>query len=218
MFGKSIHELFSPETQREFPYHTVNKGHCPSCQNLIPINEQFPPGRTSRSFCQRCYSDLITNKFRGPCLICRNPLPAYKIERQVETPREISEYLHDGECIDYFTLIHCKVVGEDMSFLRDDSPVYNQLPYHKLPSLSFQDTDINRLAADNYKNVEQVKNLIANAIPYSRIRPNNSVKLPSRNKIIDPNFEALQFHSDTDVEGDEQITVITLPKSAFQYN
>jgi hypothetical protein len=218
MFGKSLNELFSPEIQREFPYHTVSKGYCPSCQNLIPINEQFPPGRTSRSLCQRCYYDLITNKLGGMCLICRKPLPAYKLQGQANTPREISEYIHDGECIDYFTLIHCKVVGEDMSFVSDESPAYNQLPYHKLPDLSFQDTHIKGHAADNYENIEKAENLLNSSIFHSKIRPNNLVTLSLRNKIIDTNFEGFQSHSDTGVEGDEKITVITLPKSAFNYN
>jgi hypothetical protein len=87
-----------------------------------------------------------------------------------------------------------------------------------LPSLSLQKDDINGLASHNLKSIEHIKNLMTNAVSSSRFHLNNSDKLPKRNKIIDPSFGRFRLHSSDDVDDGEKITVITLPRSAFNYN
>jgi hypothetical protein len=49
-------------------------------------------------------------------------LSNFKIQAQSENLREIGHNIHNGQCTDYFTLVHCKVVGGvDMSFLAEEN-------------------------------------------------------------------------------------------------
>jgi len=108
----SAEELFPPYVQNRYPFYWVKEKHCLACGTWLPYNERRPQGRTTRCMCSRCYETLIVIYLNEFCFICGGPLPAYKVHAQTKNPREISENIHDGPCLDYHTLIHCKVVGD----------------------------------------------------------------------------------------------------------
>jgi hypothetical protein len=118
MSGNSVIPInFRPRYQ----YQNVQEEHCPECGIKLPLEFRRPSGRTTRSLCEWCYTSLIANTINYYCFICRQRLPEYKVHAQMKKQREISHHIDDGYCLDYFTLVHCKVVGSvDMTFLGDE--------------------------------------------------------------------------------------------------
>ncbi|MCB2141208.1 hypothetical protein KQH27_00705, partial [bacterium] len=118
MSGKSLNDLFPMNFLPRFQYQFVQEGHCPECGMILPFDYLRPIVRTTRSLCDGCYTDLIANTINYNCFICGRSLPKHKVRAQKKNRREISYHIDDGYCLDYFTLVHCKVVGGvDMSFL-----------------------------------------------------------------------------------------------------
>jgi hypothetical protein len=86
------------------------------------------------------------NNRRSNCSICGSQLSAEKIQGQQYSPREIENHFCES-CIPYWSILHSKVVGEDMSFLAEeqghvvDRPVLGQgqaqIPYQPVrPALT----------------------------------------------------------------------------------
>lgn len=126
MSGRSVNDLFSAHVMARFPYSSVMEGYCPVswCGRPLSLGERRPYGRTTRSLCRDCYGSLILSRVNSNCFICDRPLPDMKIRAQRTNSREIAHNIHDRECIDYFTLIHCKVVaGVAMGFHKDDAHI-----------------------------------------------------------------------------------------------
>jgi hypothetical protein len=86
-------------------------------------------------------------------------LPELKVQSQNINPREISHHIDDGYCLDYFTLVHCKVVGGvDMNFLGDEQPT-QVLVENKMYQLA-PDSDVDKLSVHISRKVENLKRLI----------------------------------------------------------
>jgi hypothetical protein len=56
--------------------------------------------------CLEHYESLIANRTNYVCFICGRPLQNIKIEAQYQNQREISNHIHEGECMQKWTIIH----------------------------------------------------------------------------------------------------------------
>lgn len=197
-----INDPFKSKIQTRFPYHGVREGHCPSCHNLIPLEKRFPSGHTSRSLCQVCYLNLIGSRPNTDCFICLEPLPAYKLQAQMAAEREIKEYIHDGDCLDYFTIVHCKVVGENQDYIENSSYSTPQLPFHN--------RQVQILPIELQKSVDELKKTINASLSILNTSPGN-VPVQHQNNIP---TESINDTSESFGADDGEITVINLPKNA----
>lgn len=115
--GRSVAEMF-PKQSRVIPYERVRAGHCMTSGVPLSHEEMHPPRRCSRSLSEEQYGYIVNNR-RNYCSMCHTPLSADKIQGQKYQPREIKNHFC-AECIPYWSILHSKVVGEDMSFLADE--------------------------------------------------------------------------------------------------
>ena len=111
MNGNTVQVYFPAYITNRLSLDGIQHGHCFNCGRQLSPNELIPPGRTSRSLCPACYEILIASIPMHTCIICGNSLPQDKINSQKVLNREIANYMHEGFCRDYFTLIHSKVNG-----------------------------------------------------------------------------------------------------------
>jgi hypothetical protein len=95
-----------------FPY-AFRKGRCPRCGKPLQFWEQRPQGRATRCMCTQDY-DWIVPKSVGSdkCIVCGGNLPDHKVRAQYRNPREISEHIHDGECMHLWSIVHNFSIGE----------------------------------------------------------------------------------------------------------
>ena len=161
MAGKSIDYSFPEYVQIRFQYWRVREGHCPGCGVSIHIKERRPYGRATRSLCNQCYNDLILYKLNYNCFVCGGLLSHYKTQDQMANPREIKNNIDDGDCLDYFTVVHCKVVGGvDMSFLKDESYNINmqQISWENQNNPTDMSTNIEQLPAEALNKIDYIRN------------------------------------------------------------
>ena len=120
--GKSVQELFSNlYVKPRFQYHNVFPRHCMICKRSLSDYDMWPPGLCPRSMCEDCYQNKIVGIINERCIISGSVLPKYKTDLQFSNPREVENNIADGLARDYYTLLACKVVGIDTSFVRDDT-------------------------------------------------------------------------------------------------
>lgn len=117
LYGMSVAEMF-PHQSQVIPYEEVKAGHCMTSGVPLSQEEMHPPGRCSRSLSDEQYGYIVNNR-RSNCSMCGGQLSAQKIQGQQYQPREIENHFCDA-CIPYWSILHSKVVGEDMSFLADE--------------------------------------------------------------------------------------------------
>lgn len=146
--------------------------------------------------CEPCYRGLIADRRNSHCFICSGPLPNYKLDAQMRNSREIREHIHDGQCLDYHTLIHCKVIGEDMSFLKE---AMNTQLIEYSPQASSQMSDLQALQENLRQQIELVKSLVFEKAPIDMNQGNERVQL-KKGRSISSNE-------------DQKVTVIPYPKS-----
>jgi hypothetical protein len=138
-------------------------------------------------------------------------LPEFKIRAQMANLRKIRNHIDDGYCLDYFTLMHCKVVGGvDMTFLLDEQPasLYVQnANYQGVP-----DTDIDKLATQSSQNIENLKRMIHHDQVNRQFLPSKET-VSKRNLLETRRYQdALEFRS-SDIDGEYAlVSVIKLPK------
>lgn len=124
--GRSSNNIFHPIITQNHPYQRIQVGHCINTMCGRPMNglEMYPPDRqTARSMCPTCYAawaGWLANDYYPKCWICGGELEAQKVAAFRANPNEVSNRLHDGQCLDYFSLLSCKALGQDMSFLADE--------------------------------------------------------------------------------------------------
>ena len=122
----SVGELFPEYVMARFHYEHVRPGHCLVCGRPLASHEVWPRGRCPRSMCDTCYQREILGKINYRCIISGDPLPQDKIYAQQINPREVGNNLADGYARDYYTLLASKVVGINMTFLRDEIFAYQK--------------------------------------------------------------------------------------------
>ena len=116
--GKYLIQIFPQSFLDRHPYHNVGHGCCIQCGREMYPNERNPPGKTPRAICHDCYSTW-TSQVTEMCPICGEDLSDDKVKAQSINPKDISHRICDGSCTDYFTIISCKALFEDLYFLRD---------------------------------------------------------------------------------------------------
>jgi hypothetical protein len=118
---KSVQELF-PDlyVKPKFQYQNVFPRHCMICKRSVEDEDMWPPGRCPRSMCEDCYQRKIVGVINERCIISGDLLPKYKTDAQFLNPRDVENNIADGPARDYYTLLACKVVGLDMSFVKND--------------------------------------------------------------------------------------------------
>lgn len=127
--GRSLYELYPNHFMQNWPYDRVQPYHCIGCGRRMSHEELWPANRaTPRAMCPECYSQW-TSAFTERCPVCGDYLEKWRIDNQKCSPNEVTFRLHDGRCLDYFSLLSGKALGQDMSFLRDEYYVHpQQLP------------------------------------------------------------------------------------------
>jgi len=137
--GQSIKELFSRiQINPIFKYNNVYPGHCLICKKSLSRQQMWPNGRCPRSMCESCYNNIIIGTTNQRCIVSGVHLPDHKIKLQRINPREVENNVADGYARDYYSLVACKALGINLSFLNDES--YN-FPDGYIPDLYVNDKD-----------------------------------------------------------------------------
>jgi len=111
-FSSRPDSVIARAVTERFPY-AFRPNCCPFCGRALQPWEQRPQGRATRSLCTHDYNVLVPNNVGSyECLVCGSSLPDHKVRAQHGNPREISEHIHDGECMHLWTLIHNVSIGE----------------------------------------------------------------------------------------------------------
>ena len=213
MSGRFVNDLFPMHVSNRYPYQVVQEGQCLECSRTLWDKDRRPSGRATRSLCDWCYTNLIANTINHNCFICGQLLPDFKVRDQKINRREISHHIDDGYCLDYFTLVHCKVVGGvNMTFLGNEQPeqrIFQNEHYQVAPH-----TDINERSAQVSRQVENLKKMIHQDLVRQQILSDRKIlDVPNRYLLDAPGQKnALEFRSN-DIEIDhDSVSVIRLPK------
>lgn len=116
--GKHLHQIFGKNLTNIFSYENVSVGRCLHCFRYMSHEEMNPLGSHSQASCPECFTKW-KNQVLEICFMCQQPLPEPNIISQGHLPNVIQYKFCDDECRDYFSIISCIILGEDMSFLRD---------------------------------------------------------------------------------------------------
>jgi len=206
MAGRPYYAFFAIGIEARFRYHSVVVGHCLICGTVLSVVQPRPPGRATRSMCETCYENEIVSRLNTTCFICGRRLPDIKITAQEINNRELTHNIHDGQCLEYYTIIHCKIGGEDMSFLD-----YTDLTF---PSMAELNKNADRLR-------KACKFTIARLQALSRLlkTPNHVLALPSKTEEM-PQSGAVKkvfpwVHKlNKDSKRRDKITIIRKPNGA----
>ncbi|VBB45035.1 hypothetical protein TRIP_B350167 [uncultured Desulfatiglans sp.] len=119
---KKLDKMFPAQFMEHIPYGTAQPGRCLICGKQMSHSEMHPSGRaTPRATCESCYAQWAADlSVTETCRVCGEYLEDSRMNQFRRNPREISNRLHDGRCMDYFAILSCKVLDEDMSWLVDD--------------------------------------------------------------------------------------------------
>jgi hypothetical protein len=110
-FSAFPEKVFNPILLERFPF-AFQQGRCPVCGAFLESHERRPQGRATRSMCSYDYENLIVNGINSSCLLCVGLLAESKVRDQYRQPREVTHHLHEGECMNLWTLIHNVSVSE----------------------------------------------------------------------------------------------------------
>jgi hypothetical protein len=112
--GRALHQLYPAQFIQNWPYHQVRPGCCinPVCRRQMFHEEMFPSDeKTPRAMCPECYAEwtyTVTEK----CPVCGDYLENWRVSNQIHQPHEVIFRLHDGICLDYFSLLSGKALGQ----------------------------------------------------------------------------------------------------------
>ena len=125
--GKLLSELFPKGFFNRFSYNDVEVKHCLHCKRSMTHNEREPPDKlTPRAMHVQCFAEF-TNGITEVCPICEGYLSNDKVNAQSNSPYDIHHRICEGRCMDYFSIVSCKALGDDMSFLADEQGLQNFL-------------------------------------------------------------------------------------------
>ena len=127
--GKYLSQLFPQEILDMMPYRFIRYRQCLSCGKTVEQYDMEPPDMVNpRAMHTKCFNRLAV-RVSKKCIICKNILSEDKINGQSNSPYDSYYRICDGHCIDYFSIISCKIFGDDMTFLADElelQPLYRQ--------------------------------------------------------------------------------------------
>jgi hypothetical protein len=118
--GKSLSQLFPQYFMANMPYQNIKVGCCIMDGRPMSHHEMEPPKKSPRAICSDCYSKW-TSQVTEICPICGEALPIKRVEVQADDPYEVALRIHDGKCLEYFSLLSCKALGDDMSFIAEET-------------------------------------------------------------------------------------------------
>ena len=109
---------------------------CPRCGKRLQPWEQRPQSGATRCMCTSDYEMLVPNNVGSDeCIVCGGSLPDQKVWAQSSNPREISNHIHDGECMLLWGLIHnISLGGEPDVTAVFNAYLKNSQSYAQLPS------------------------------------------------------------------------------------
>jgi len=111
-FSSRPDSVIAKTVTERFPY-AFRKDSCPRCGRALQLREQRPQGKATRCMCTYDYEMSVPNNVGNyKCNVCGGGLPDHKVRAQYSNPREISNHIHDGECMHLWTLIHNVSIGE----------------------------------------------------------------------------------------------------------
>ena len=111
-FSSHPDSMIARSVTQRFP-NAFRPNCCPCCGKRLQPWEQRPQGRATRCMCIHEYNALVPNNVGScECLVCGGGLPDHKVRAQNSNQREISNHIHDGECMHLWTLIHNVSIGE----------------------------------------------------------------------------------------------------------
>ena len=123
--GRALRQLFSAQFMQNWPYHRVRPGCCinPVCGRQMSHEEMFPADKkTPRAMCPDCYAEW-TRTVTEHCPVCGDYLENWRVDNQIHQAHEVTFRLHDGRCLDYFSLLSGKALGQ-CSGIIDESYAY----------------------------------------------------------------------------------------------
>jgi len=140
-------------------------------ERKLSSSYMYPSGCCTRSLDESVYQGIINNK-RSTCALCGDPLSGYQKNMQHREHREIKHHFCP-ECLEYFALCHSKIVGEDMSFLVDES--YGRSRHTMLPDPA----PSARMVEYNNPNVIDAEfEEVTQRRPFALPPPEDSLKVP----------------------------------------
>ena len=141
--GKYLYQIIGADLEDKTPYYNkVEAGRCMFCSKPLSEHDMFPPGRMSRSLCEKCYQKFVVKKINKKCIISGQKLPQYKIDEQRRQPRELEYNIADGAAFDKWCILHEKVTLGDMSWLADEGAEYRlPEPEYHLPEPEIIDAE-----------------------------------------------------------------------------
>lgn len=110
------------------PIQIPEPGHCPICGVAVPYEYSHPTSACSRPLCESCYQHAIGRSDKSKCIICGELLPQIQYEAQFRNPREITNGIHQGRCLDYYVIMAARALSEPcvahLFAQQVNSPVY----------------------------------------------------------------------------------------------
>jgi len=126
IMGRHLYEVFPGEFKQNLPFDRVRVGCCIWCGNNMPHSEMFPRDRqTPRALCSSCWNQL-TAGITTDCWVCEYRLEDSRIQAQMRNPHDLHHRVHDGECIDYFSLVSAKALGQNTGIIETIIPQNQQ--------------------------------------------------------------------------------------------
>ena len=133
-FSSHPDSMIARSVTQRFP-NAFRPNCCPRCGKRLQPWEQRPQGRATRCMCIHEYNALVPNNVGScECLVCGGGLPDHKVRAQNRDQREISNHIHDGECMHLWTLIHNVSIGEPDVTAMFDAYLESPQSYAQLPS------------------------------------------------------------------------------------
>ena len=123
--GRSLRQLYPTQFMQNWPYHQVMPSCCinPACGRQMSYEEMFPADKnTPRALCPECYAEW-TSAVTEQCPVCGDYLENWRIVNQTHQPHEVTFRLHDGRCLDYFSLLSGKALGQRVGII-DEACAY----------------------------------------------------------------------------------------------
>lgn len=123
--GRALQQLYPAQFMQNWPYHQVRPGCCinPVCGRQMFHEEMFPADKnTPRAMCPECYSEW-TSAVTEQCPVCGDYLENWRVDSQTHQPHEVTFRLHDGTCLDYFSLLSGKALGQSAGII-DEACAY----------------------------------------------------------------------------------------------